>query len=181
MQYRFVPASSLLVLLMPLALVAQPAGSTGTGPLNANAPVAELRQIERVVRIGAVLTAGARGARNVTLSMSVPVDWPEQHVSMFEENLPPEIRRSEYRESETIRQFFATIPKLAPRQEIRIEILFDVTVSEVSYPQRTDHLAKPERPPREIRLHLAPSDMIESRRPAIREQAESLADGKDQA
>ena len=42
------------------------------------------------------------------------------------------------------------------------------------YPDRTDHLVIPKRPPRDVRLHLSPSPLIESRARVIKNQVKEL-------
>ncbi len=133
-----------------------------------------VKEIRRVVRVGAKIQAAGRAVSGVVVTMQVPTEWPEQHVSMYEENLPPEVDRSTYRDTDTVRQFIGTIPRLTAQSGLEIEILFDVTVSGIAYPEQTDHLVIPEKPAAEIRQWLAPGSMIESRKAKVRKQAESV-------
>ncbi len=171
---------AVIILIVP-GLLAGTAPVAAQNPSQGTGEPAGTSTVKRVVRVGARLTTGAKEARGVTVSIPVPVDWPEQHVAMFEENLPGEVRRSDYQESETVRIFMATIPRIPARTTLDLEILFDVTVEPVPFPDRTDHLIKPERPPREIRLYLGPSEKIESRKPHIRKQAEQIVEGHEAA
>lgn len=132
------------------------------------------KEVKHVCRVGARIQTANRPVRNVLVTLPVPVDWPEQHVTMFEENIPNEVGRTSYRETDTIRQLLATIPQIPGSQQIEFDVLFEVTVREVPYPQNTNDLLIPERPPREIRPWLSPGKNIESRTPLIRKQAESL-------
>jgi Transglutaminase-like superfamily len=132
-----------------------------------------VKESRHVVRVGARIQAAGRPVSGVVVTMQVPTEWPEQHVSLYQENLPSEVERSTYRDTDTIRQFIGTIPRLPAQSGLEIEILFDVTVKGIPYPERTDHLVIPEKPAAEIRQWLSPGLMIESRKPKVRKQAEA--------
>ncbi len=187
---RFVALSAGVFLLMtgPMRLLpaSQPteprvAGETvrQTAPRQSPDQEDDLKSIKRVVRVGAWLESGARGASDVQLALPVPTDWPEQHVNMFEETIPNEVLRSDYQQSETVRRLIANIPKIKAGQLVELQVMFEVTVQEVPFPDRTDHLVKPDRPPREIRLYLGPGEMIESRKATVRRQAEAVVAGHE--
>lgn len=172
------------VLIMPLAVSILTQGSplsawqaSGDTATDSEAKAMRYEPVERMVRIGAVVKAATKGIRAVNISLPVPTDWPEQHVSLFNDDMPSDVSRVAYKNQETVVQMQVTIPKITGGNEVDFEALFDVTVYPIPYPERTDHLVIPPRPPREIRLHTQPGPMIESRTPDIRKQAEALIEG----
>jgi Transglutaminase-like superfamily len=178
------PVPALIVIsitVSPCVSRAQVQGASAQQPAQtSSATTQQAKEVKHVLRVGARIQSANGSVNNVLVTMPVPVDWPEQHVSMFEENLPDEVSSSSYRETDTVRQLLAKIPQIPPSKQIEFEILFEVTVKEVLYPDRTDHLQIPEKPPLDVRQWLSPGDSIESRTPHIRKQAESLADSIEQ-
>ncbi len=176
-----VAVASLLNVICPVPVCALTQGARTQESTQPSAnPNATAQEVKHVFRVGARIQTANSPIKNVLVTLPVPVDWPEQHVTMFEENLPDEVRRSSYRETDTIRQLLATIPQIPASKQIEFEILFEVTVKEVLYPEGTDHLLIPDRPPREIRQWLSPGKSIESRTPQIRKLAESLVEPIEQ-
>lgn len=145
-------------------------------------PASESRKtVRQTVRVGAWIHGGGRGVTNVRIALPVPAEWPEQHVTMFEETMPDEVLKSEYKEVETVRRLLANIPKLGPGEVLELQALFEVTVHGQPYPQRTDHLVLPKRPPRDIRIYLSPSENIESRKLAVRRAATAATEDHELA
>lgn len=142
---------------------------------------ANLKTLKRVVRVGASIENGAKTIKDIVLTLPVPTEWPEQHVTMFEETIPDEVLKSDYKQSETVRRLIAGIPQLKPRQRIELQVMFEVSVTEVPFPDRTDHLVKPGKTTRDISIHLKPSQKIESRKATVGKQAKSVVEGHELA
>lgn len=136
----------------------------------------DIEPVKRIWRVGASIRGGGSAATNIKVTFPVPTDWPEQHVNLYKENIPPETRSANFRMSDGVRQMVATIPRLERGVQIDINVLMEITVKGVAYPERTDHLVIPKRPPRDIRLHLNPSPLIESRDRNVRKKVKELVD-----
>ena len=172
--------------IWPALAIGQQLGAESAGDTSNRAgarqqtPAVVPQSLTRVVRVGASLKAGGAGATNVHVALPVPTDWPEQHVVLFDETIPDEVRRTEYKESDTVRRLMATIPQIKGGQQLEMNVMFEVTVNAIPYPDRTDHLIKPSRPPREVRIYLSPSRNIESRKATVSKQAKSVVEGIEQ-
>ena len=136
-------------------------------------------EVRRSWRVGAEVTGTNRPITNILITFPIPTDWPEQHVNVHEENIPDEARKADYRDTDGIRQMVAVIPRLDAGAAMEINVIIDVTVSAIPYPERTDHLVIPQRPPRDIRLTLSPSPLIESRDRKIKKKVKELVEGVD--
>lgn len=148
-------------------------------PLSAQSAKDKQSEIKRTWRVGAEITGPNRPITNILLTFPIPTDWPEQHVNVYQENIPDEARRAEFRDSDGVRQMVAHFPRVNARSSVNINVIVDITVSAVEYPERTDHLVIPERPPRNVRFHLNPSPLIERRARNIKNKVKELVEGVD--
>jgi len=135
------------------------------------------KAVKRSWRVGAEIKGTNRPITNVLVTFPIPTDWPEQHVNVHKENIPDEARRAEFRDSDGVRQMVATIPRIDSGAQIELNVILDITVSPVAYPDRTDHLVIPKRPPRSVRLYVSPSPQIENRERIIKNKAKELVEG----
>jgi transglutaminase-like putative cysteine protease len=168
--YRL-PRTARLLVICGLAIASQTELQAQSGDRGKETPVTQ------TWRVGANIQTAARPVTNLLVTFPVPVDWPEQQVNVYQENIPAEASRADFRDSEGVRQMVARIPRINERSEVDINVILDITVSPVPYPDRTDHLVVPQRPPRDVRLCLSPSPLIESRERNIRNQARELVEG----
>lgn len=165
------PLSTISLVALLIWTVGLPAWAQSDHKSAAN----EASRITRTWRVGAVIQSPANPVTNLTVTFPIPTDWPEQQVNVYQENIPPEASRADFRDSEGVRQMVARLPRIGERSEVEINVVLDITVSALPYPDRTDHLVIPERPPRDVRLHLSPSPLIESRSRTIRNQIKEIA------
>lgn len=126
-------------------------------------------------RVGVSIQGSSRSAKNLLITIPVPVDWPEQTVLLHEENIPPDIRSVEYRELNSgVRQLVATIPHLAANQLIGLSVIFDVTTSRINGPTDTSLLEIPKRLPREVKEYLGVSPQISYRNAKLRNRVNEI-------
>jgi len=135
--------------------------------------------IDRTWRVGAKIQTSNVPATNMVVTFPIPTDWPEQQVNVYEEVIPKEATKADFRDSDGIRQMYAKIPRIDKATAIDINVVLDIRVFSVPYPERTDHLVVPQRPPRDVRLSLSPSPLIESRKRNVKAKAKELAQGAD--
>ncbi len=140
---------------------------------------AEQTEIQRIWRVGANIQAPARPVSGLLVTFPIPTDWPEQHVNLYQEEVPTEVGRADFRVSDGVKQMVATIPRIEAGQTVEIHVLMEITVRGISYPERTDHLVIPPRPPRDIRLYLNPSPLINHRDRSVRKQLNEIVEGID--
>ncbi|MCP4463416.1 MAG: transglutaminase domain-containing protein [Planctomycetaceae bacterium] len=135
--------------------------------------------INRTWRVGAKIQTSNVPISNMVVTFPVPTDWPEQQVNVYEENIPKEATKADFRDSDGIRQMYAKFPRIDKGTAVEINVILDIRVFAIPYPDRTDHLVIPDRPPREVRLSLSPSPLIESRKRNIKNKAKELVEETD--
>jgi hypothetical protein len=133
-------------------------------------------------RVGAQLKGGSKAATNLLVTIPVPNEWPEQKVSVYEENIPSEVQSVKYRElNSNVRQLVATIPRLNANQLIELTVTFDVETSEIEGPTDPSGLQLPERLPREIKQYTGVSPQISYRNSKLRNQVKEIIAGEELA
>ena len=156
---------------------------------NAQAPPPRLRQapkpapaanglttVKRVWRLGAKLKAPNNAPIvKADLTFPIPTDWPEQHVNLYEEEIPKEVKSADFRVLDNgIRQMVAEVSKIGKGKEVEIYVMMEITVHAIPYPERTDHLVIPDKPGRELRQHLKPSPNISFRDTKLKKQVKEI-------
>ena len=142
-----------------------------TGPLKYGEP-----QVSRF-QAGAEVTASRGACRNIRVMVAVPLECPEQEVTVVEEDFSREVGKVNYRLLDGgARQMLITIPRLNAGATARAVVTFEVRGRAILPPEEeaTVLLELPERPSRDIRRYLAASPYIEARDKRIRSLAGEL-------
>jgi len=133
-------------------------------------------------RVGAQILGASRSSRNLLVTIPVPTEWPEQKVRLVEEQFPAEIQAANYRELNSgVRQLIVKIPLLRAKQLIEFHLLLEVSNRQILAPENTDVLKIPDRVPEEVDDYLGVSPQINYRNSKLRNQARSIAEGKEKA
>ena len=133
-------------------------------------------------KVGAKMLGGSRSCKNLLMTIPVPTNWPEQEVSLHEENFPPEIQSAEYRELNSgVRQLVIKIPKLKAKQLLELSVTFDVKTKQIVGPKETKGLKIPKRVPRQLKDYVGVSPQISYRNSKLRNQAKEIIKEKDSA
>jgi len=129
-------------------------------------------------RIGVVVKA--RGAvTGILATTPVPMDWPEQTVTIVREEKTPNVGRLSYRTLDGgVRQMVVTIPRLAEGDEAQAVVTCQVAKRQILEPTDTTGLVPPAKTSRELAKYLLPSPYIESKHPRIQSLAEQITAGK---
>ena len=128
------------------------------------------------VEFGMVLKAEGGGFKNVSATVTVPMDWPnQQRVRVVQEDLPPGAVVSYKTVEDVGRQMVVKFPWLPAGQEIRAVVTFEV--ERATTPSLTEDAGRlaapdPQTLSRRVAIHLAPSPKIESDHPEVRKAAE---------
>ena len=173
---RIVSTTILFVLLITI-----PSGLCHAQGLGAKTPAD--KSVTRIWKVGVVIKAPKKQQiSNLAITFPVPTDWPEQHVNLYEEEIPREATKADFRTLDNgIRQMVAEIPRLAKNKQIELLVMMEIKVSEVAFPDRTDHLVIPKKPPRDVRLHTKPSPLINHRKAALKKQVKAIFAEHDHA
>lgn len=125
-------------------------------------------------RVGIGLLAGTKAVQNMTCRIPVPVQWPEQTVSVFEENLPSEITDVSWEDLDNIRLMKFSINNVAPGQRMIATVTFTVSTSPITKPKNTSIFRIPEKRTREFKSYFGESPGIDIRNTKLKKQAKLL-------
>ncbi len=134
-------------------------------------------------RVGVEVMASSGPCLGGTGYISVPGDWPEQEVSVVEEDVSPEIKIHYSTLAGGVKLMHVKLGRLSAGQKAKALVTFEVRRSTLLPPEETDEFVLPDvkKLPPELRLYLAPSPLIESRNPKIRELAKQVGADKKKA
>ena len=95
----------------------------------------------------------------------MPTDWPEQKVTVVEEDVSAGVKTRFQMTQGTVKQMVVVIKSLRPGQEARALVTMEVERSSQEPPQDTSIFKLPNerKLPRELKLYLGTSPLIESR------------------
>lgn len=136
-------------------------------------------------KVGMIVTAVGGSCRGIVGYVPVPVEWPEQQVSVVEEDISP-AAKIDYRTIDgTMKLMVVSIPNLPSGQTANALVTFEVTRREQEPPSETETdqyvLPNVKKLPRDLRIYLGPSPYIESRNPKIRSLAKEVGADKEKA
>lgn len=133
-------------------------------------------------RVGAEITANRGACRGVIAMVSVPLDCPEQKVTVVSEDFSPEVAEVTYRPvaGGEVKQMLISVPRLNEGATARAILTVDVATKPILPPEKTDTLKIPKKVPANLRAYLNPSPYIEMNNQRIRsfnkEVMDSLAE-----
>ncbi len=128
-------------------------------------------------KVGVKIVGGNKACKNLLVTIPVPNDWPEQLVTVHQQNVPLQSREFKFRDSDSgLRQMVATLPVVRANQEIAFEMIYNVRVSEIHAPSDTSHLVVPKKLPRELKTYLDSSPGISFRNGKLRSQVKEITE-----
>jgi hypothetical protein len=120
-------------------------------------------------RVGAEITASRGACRGIVATVTVPLDCPEQEVSLVDEEVSPEVESVTYRMLQGgARQMVISVPFLRNGATARAVVTAEVTMRPILPPEKTDHLKIPKRLPRNLRMFVNGSPYIEVKHQRVR-------------
>lgn len=143
------------------------------GPPPRGAP-ATVQQVD----FGVVLKAQGGGFKNLTVTVAVPADWPDQQrVRVVKEDLPPGATVTYQPIDDVGRQMRVTIPSLPANREVRAVTTFAVerlTAPPLAEEAGGFRAASRHGLPRKVAVHLTPSPKIESDNAQVHQAAKEV-------
>ncbi len=127
-------------------------------------------------RVGVVMVTGSKPVRNVICRIPVPVQWPEQTVSVHEEELPSEITDISWEDLGNIKMMRFRISDVAAGEKLIGLVTFRVSTSQIIAPKNTSIFRIPKKRVREIRSYFGESPEISLRDTKMKKQAKALFD-----
>ena len=125
---------------------------------------------------GVIVTADSGPCRGIVASIPVPLNWPEQEVTVVDEDISPTARVGERMVEGTVKLMVVTIRQLPPGKVSKALVTFAVRRSAQIAPEETGiyQLPNKRKLPRNILIYLGPSPQIESRHAKIRKLAKEI-------
>ena len=127
-------------------------------------------------RVAMVLASGNKQLPNVFCRIPVPVQWPEQKVSVYEENIPPEISDVGWEDLGNIRMMTFRLKGVPAGSQVVATVTFTVETSQILAPKNTSIFRVPDKRSRETKLYLGESPEIGLRNTKLKKQAKLLFD-----
>jgi transglutaminase-like putative cysteine protease len=177
---------NIFALLLPgaccllLALPAQAQFDVGTPAASAKGPKLG-ESLTKKMKIGVSVTAVGGTCRGIVSTVPVPTDWPEQKVTILDEDLSPSIHKVSYRTIDGgAKQMVVTMPELRSGEEAHAYVTFEFTRYSLLPPEDTTIYkeAPKDKIPKEAVGFLSPSPYIESTNSKIIQFAKEITEGK---
>ncbi len=134
-------------------------------------------------RAGMIITASGGTCKGLVGYAPIPIDWPEQQVSIITEDISPGVKVDYKIIDGTVKVMTVKIPYLASGEEVKALVTLEVKRRVILPPDETDIYVLPDlkKLPPAVRSYLTPSPMIESRDAKIRSLAKQIVSEKDKA
>ncbi len=133
-------------------------------------------------RIGVVLTGKNGACRNLVASVPIPRAWPEQEVTIVDEETSPMVRKTSFRTlSGSADQYVVQVPNLPAGGEAKAVVTIEVTKYVLDAPESPAVFRMPQKLNRELRSYLAPSPYIETADREIRAKAVEIGSAPESA
>lgn len=121
--------------------------------------------------VGLIVKAQNGPCGAISGTCPVPIDWPEQHVTVIQEDISPSVEVGFRMVADTVREMQIRIPELAAGQTAQALIVYELRRSTLVAPENTDEYQIPQRPEKPLRIYLGASPYIEIRDGRIRRAA----------
>jgi hypothetical protein len=154
------------------------AQATGKPTRASKAPLGEERT--ETYRVGVVVKADKGPCTGLLATLPVPMDWPEQAVTVLKEEKSPLVKKLEYKLVGGAKQMRVTIPSLPAGAEASVLLTLEVRRRVQLPPDDTNAFKLPEKLPGELKGYLLPSPYIECTDAKIASLAKELVAGKDE-
>lgn len=176
MQIRPLPTATIVWLCISASALAQFKQGEADGPKVGQSQTSRYRA-------GMIVTASGGTCRGLAGYVPVPTEWPEQQVTVVEEDVSPEAKVNYEIVDGGVKIMNVRIQQLTSGQEAKALVLVEIRRSTILPPEDTDIyvLADPKKLPHEIRPYLNPSPKIESRDAKIRDLAKKTIGEKEKA
>ncbi|MGW8257097.1 MAG: transglutaminase-like domain-containing protein [Thermoguttaceae bacterium] len=134
-------------------------------------------------RAGMIITALAGACKGINGYAPIPIDWPEQKVSIVAEDISPVARVTYKVINGTVKIMSVKIPHLTAGQEAKALVTLEIRRRTMLPPDDTDIYVLPDvkKMPFSIRQYLTPSPKIESRDRKIRVLAKQIVAEREKA
>ena len=134
-------------------------------------------------RSGITIVASGGACKNVHGYAPIPIDWPEQQVTIVKEDVSAGVKIGYEMREGTAKVMSIQIPHIAAGQEIQAVVTLEVRRNAILPPEETDGFVLPnmKKLPPDIRRYLTPSPLIESTDSKIKSLSKEIGADKEKA
>ncbi len=112
----------------------------------------------------------------ITGTVPIPVDWPEQEITVVEERKTDNVRKLTYKESSNrIKQLVIKVNQMGAGEVAQGSVVLKVNKRNIILPASPEELKLAQRIPGKVRQFLKPSPYIESKHAKIKQLAKTVA------
>ena len=112
----------------------------------------------------------------ISASMTIPMAWPEQKVTIVKEDLSPGVRIRPRIVMGDVKQLLVTIPRIDAGSTVKAIVTVEVERSLIEKPANTEKLYIPKLITPDLRKYMGVSPFIETTNPKIKEVSQGLGD-----
>ncbi len=132
-------------------------------------------------QVGAKVSGGPTPCQNLLVVIPVPIDVPEQTVTLDDQKIPDSTHSIKFREQPGLKQMVATIPRLPANQELTIQVIVNVRLFKIGLPQDSSIFSVPKSPPKEAKMYLGTGPGINLKSSKIKEILKEIVADKPNA
>lgn len=133
-------------------------------------------------KVGAKIRTGAGRATNVFMTFPVPANWPEQTVTIIEQDIPADIGNVTSRKlSSGVEQVLVQFPVLPANDVVEISYTLDIVNRALVAPKETNLFVLPRHTKKEVKPFLAASKNVNHQNGKLRKKAREIIAGHESA
>ena len=151
------------------------AGQPDTPSTAAGPKVLYDNSVETRWKIGARIKTGSGRATNVLMTFPVPSNWPEQTVTIAEQDIPTSIGNVTSRTlSAGVDQVVVQFPVVPANDVVDVSYTLDIVNRAIVAPTETQVFVLPRNSRKEVKPHLASSKNVDYKNSKLRKQAKEI-------
>ncbi len=132
-------------------------------------------------RVGVVIKTGRQPIKDVLAYIPVPQEWPEQEVSIFNDEVPGNFEVQEVEQLQGLQRLVLHGRSIESKQTVVALMTYKVTTMAINLPSDTSIFQLPDHKDKNVKGFLMTSEGINFRNKKLRKQAEELAAAQDSA
>ena len=135
--------------------------------------------VKRGWRVGVVIKTGRQPIKDVLTYIPVPQQWPEQEVTIFNDEVPGNFEVQEIEQLQGLQRLVLHGRAIEAKQTVVALMTYSVTTKPIHLPSDTSIFRLPNHKDKEVKGFLMTSEGINFRNKKLRKQAEELASAAD--
>lgn len=133
------------------------------------------------IRMGMEVTAGSGACTGLVATFPLPMDWPEQRVTIVDRDIsPPMLKVTTKTLNDGVQQVEFRVPQLPAGESAHVIFTLDIERFHIEPPEHPESLVLPTRIDAKLRPYLAESPLIEIGHPKVKAAANEIRLDADQ-